>query len=92
MISLPTSSNENEDRLKSDDREDSRNIDDRLYLETSRRARKDREIDGDRADRASLKAPWERMGEIDETALEKLRDDGKIRGHGWHAYTNTLEH
>ena len=45
-------------------------------------------IDEDRADRGShdphygvVKNPWERIGEIDETALEKLRDDGKIRGH-----------
>ena len=55
--------------MKSDDREDSRNIGDWRYLETSRRARKDIDIDEDRANHASLKAPWERIGEIDETAL-----------------------
>ena len=66
--------------MKSDDREDSRNIGDWRYLETSRRARKDIDIDEDRADHPSLKAPWERIGEIDKTAFEKLRDDGKNRG------------
>ena len=77
---MPTSSNENEDRLKSDFRKESRNIGDRQYLDTTRRARKDREIDEDQADHASLKAPWERIGEIDETALQKLRGDGKNSG------------
>ena len=76
---MPTSSNENEDRLKSDNREESGNIDE------------------DRADRGShdphygqVKNPWERIGEIDETALKKLTDYGKNRGQGWDAYTNTL--